>query len=127
MNANPDIGQTIQSAIHRVDDTDPSDHYMAPLNHEMFYQSQEGQDHESDSPDDEPMQLKLKNFSHESNNMWEKSRHQFTPRSRSGSRSRSRSNSPSSGNEDREKESRTSDSEPEDLEMANHDSQEEDL
>jgi hypothetical protein len=112
MNDNPDIGRTIQSAIHKVDDTDPSAHYMAPLNHQMFYQSQEGQDDEGSSPDDQPMEL---NFN----------RNLRSKRSRSRSKSRSRSRS--SENEDPKEDPGTSDSESEVTGTADYHSQDEDL
>jgi hypothetical protein len=54
----PDLGATIKSATQQVDGTDPNDHYVAPLIHEMYYQSQEGQDTDHFS-DDEPMALNL--------------------------------------------------------------------
>ena len=59
MNDNPNLGQSITEAIKEVDGIDPEGHYMAPLNHEMYYQSQEGQE-DRDQDDDEPMGFKIR-------------------------------------------------------------------
>jgi len=79
MKSNPDIGSSILAAIHQVDDEGKDQsHYMAPLNHEVYYQSQEGQD--SDESDEKwAMELKI-------------------PKRSTRSRSRSRSGSESSEN-----------------------------
>ena len=58
MGNNPDLGTSIQSAIHQVDGNDPTDNYMVPLNHELYYQSQERQDDMNQLSDD-PMNLKV--------------------------------------------------------------------
>ena len=59
MKSNPDIGSSILAAIHQVDEVEEGqNHYMAPLNHELYYQSQEGQD--SDESDEKwAMELKI--------------------------------------------------------------------
>ena len=58
MNNNPDLGTTIQNAIHQVDGDNPKSHFMAPLNHEIYYQSHVGQDTRHYKNDD-PMGLNL--------------------------------------------------------------------
>jgi hypothetical protein len=65
MSRHPDLGASIQNAISQVDDKAPSVHYMAPLNHEMYYQSQEGQD-TYHQPEDGPMNFKVRTFSESS-------------------------------------------------------------
>ena len=60
MKQSPMIGQTIDDAIQRVENPEGSASSMAPLNHELYYQSQEGQGYDSDrgnSPSDAPMGL----------------------------------------------------------------------
>jgi hypothetical protein len=101
MSENPDLGSSIQNAIHQVDKTNKTEHYMAPLNHEMFYQSQEGQEDDL-SDDDQPMEL---NF--------QKSTKNSRSRSRSESRSRSRSRSESPKKDDASENSQASDTESE--------------
>ena len=58
MGQNPDLGTSISSAISQVDKTEKGGHYMAPLDHEMFYQSQEGQEDHHHGEDD-PMELNI--------------------------------------------------------------------
>jgi hypothetical protein len=58
MGQNPDLGTSISSAVSQVDNTAEGGHYMAPLNHEMFYQSQEGQEDHHHGEDD-PMELNI--------------------------------------------------------------------
>jgi hypothetical protein len=102
MGRNPDLGTSIQSAIQQVDGTDPTANYMVPLNHELYYQSQEGQD-DTDILSDDPMNLKIHDDSSPPDN-------------------KSSSESEASGEDDSDHESE-SESEPE----MNHDSDQEDL
>ena len=108
MKLNPDIGTSILAAIHQVDGEDKvKPNYMAPLNHEMYYQSQEGQD--SDQSDDNwAMELKI-------------------PKKSTRSRSRSRSNSEDSENGSDVKSGHSSGSESDSFQKSHYHSEEEDL
>jgi hypothetical protein len=99
MSQNPDLSTSISSAVSQVDNSQKDVHYMAPLNHEMFYQSQEGQE-EHHYGDDDPMKLNFNpNFGNsESEN-----------ETRSGTDSRSESDF--SDRDKSKKDSRNSDSE----------------
>ena len=107
MSQHPDLGTSIQNAIEEVDGPVPQLHYMAPLNHELYYQSQEGHDTTHPS-DDDPMEL---NF-------------------QENSRSRSRSSSPTSSrsyhSDDEQHQSQGSDSDPEVDQESHYNSEDED-
>ena len=109
MKSNPDIGTSILAAIHQVDDDDEDQiHYMAPLNHELYYQSQEGRD--SDDSDEEwARELKIPKRS-----------------ARSRSKSESSSRSEYSDDDSGAKSSHSSESESETVEKPQYHSDDED-
>ena len=107
MSQHPDLGTSIQNAIEEVDGPVPQLHYMAPLNHELYYQSQEGHDTTHPS-DDDPMELN------------------FRENSRSKSRSSSPTSSRSSHSDDEQDQSQGSDSDPEFDQQSHYNSEDED-
>jgi hypothetical protein len=116
MHHNPDLGTTSQNAIHQVDGDGPKGHFMAPLNHEMYYQSHVGQD-TSHHRDDEPMGL---NFHKNRESTSEKASDSESDRSEI----RSQTSGNGSGDENPDS---GSDSDPDDDNQCHYHSEDEDL